>query len=482
MAMGFGDISNIMTGPWGQMLTGLLTAGNDAKAQEQYTEDLQSILEAYQGRAAGGLKGLEGRGTQQWNYATALADMLSGKAGTLGDLTSAGYRERYAGLMDYLDPKIAELERGWKGLAGQGGGAPTDAASQYWAQTGGGWKEGMGFADGRGGVVEGYAERTEDLGGRYGERTAALTKGYEGRTSVIDEMLAKLGKEVTGGYEERHEQGMGYLEGMGGQALEDVSQRWREREASSTADLTSRGLSASTIGPTLGQGFEREKGAELRRLEDQLREQKLRWDTGLSGEALQARERLGTGRAGMQAALSGEALSAQGQAGGQELAALLGMTGEELAAKERVPAQSLAARERLLGTRMGYETGLLGDWLSAQERGGERALGYDASLYGGLADLMGQQSRDWFNAYGGLTGDVLGFWQNALQRPQSSQQQLFQFGAGSQGGPEVPGSSGSDWIGPGLSGAGSILSVFPPTSWLGLGMTALGSGITASKR
>ena len=98
-------------------------------------------------------------------------------------------------------------------------------------------------------------------------------------------------KEILAGYGQRTADVMGQLEGYGDQRGQDISRAYSNLSARGNQDLISRGLTASTIKPTMEAGFLRREQAEQRRLGEDLT--RMRVDTGarLEGDRLGFMER-----------------------------------------------------------------------------------------------------------------------------------------------------------------------------------------------
>jgi len=73
----------------------------------------------------------------------------------------------------------------------------------------------------------------------------------------------------------RYQQAMAQLNTLGGQQKADLEKRYKALEGRGVQDLTSRGLMATTILPSMRMGVQRQHQEELRRLNDQLTREKL---------------------------------------------------------------------------------------------------------------------------------------------------------------------------------------------------------------
>ena len=119
--------------------------------------------------------------------------------------------------------------------------------------------------------------------------TEAYNKAYEEAKQANEERY----QDILQGYEDRYGRGMGYIEARNSQGQADIDTAWRAREATGTQDMVSRGLTGTTIMPTMKMGYERERQAEQRRLENDILQQKLATDASLSGDTLAFKERRG---------------------------------------------------------------------------------------------------------------------------------------------------------------------------------------------
>ena len=97
---------------------------------------------------------------------------------------------------------------------------------------------------------------------------------------------------------------MNALQGQGQQEAIDIQRRYGELGAANQQDMVNRGLTGTTIMPTMRQGIAREQEGALSRLNERLINQRIGMDSQLSGDALSAQERLGQsilqGTAGVQ--------------------------------------------------------------------------------------------------------------------------------------------------------------------------------------
>jgi hypothetical protein len=173
---------------------------------------------------------------------------------------------------------------------------------------------------------------------QFGRQTGDITGQFQRGAEALRRRFARRGAGITGGYESRLGTAMGMLEGRGRQAEEDISTRFRESLGGQLSGLRARGF-GGTMAANIAQGSVRDESAEQRRLQEQLRGERLGLFGQMSGEGLAAQERLlGAGTTlgqgllgagtGLQAGFAGEQLGA-GLAGQQFLGGLnLGALGQ----------------------------------------------------------------------------------------------------------------------------------------------------------
>lgn len=112
-------------------------------------------------------------------------------------------------------------------------------------------------------------------------------------------------KPITQGYQDRYSRGMALLNGLGDQAKADVNETFNKSGAAIGQSATSRGLAGTSVLPSLRMGNERERSAELRRLNEGLRREQLSTDASLSGDVLGAQDREFSGRINLQSTNQG---------------------------------------------------------------------------------------------------------------------------------------------------------------------------------
>lgn len=98
-------------------------------------------------------------------------------------------------------------------------------------------------------------------------------------------------QDILGGYQQRYQRGMDMLSGLGQQQARDINELYDQQAGQQSQDLIGRGLGNSTVMQTMQTGNNRERNADLQRLNDSVRQQAMQTDSGLSGDELQFMER-----------------------------------------------------------------------------------------------------------------------------------------------------------------------------------------------
>ena len=163
---------------------------------------------------------------------------------------------------------------------------------------------GGGAGGGGMGVPQDYQRAYEEAKAANEERYKNILTGYQDRSNQYQEGAAGLRDDVLGGYDARYQRNMNALQGQGQQEAIDIQRRYGELGAANQQDMVNRGLTGTTIMPTMRQGIAREQEGALSRLNERLINQRIGMDSQLSGDALSAQERIGqsilAGAAGVQ--------------------------------------------------------------------------------------------------------------------------------------------------------------------------------------
>jgi len=97
--------------------------------------------------------------------------------------------------------------------------------------------------------------------------------------------------EIKKGYEDRYARNMADVAKVGDQQNADIRSAYGNRMAQMNQNLAARGLSGTTIAPTMAMGNTREMNADLNRSNEGLTQQRVGLDAQLSGDTLQFMER-----------------------------------------------------------------------------------------------------------------------------------------------------------------------------------------------
>lgn len=150
-----------------------------------------------------------------------------------------------------------------------------------------------------GAIPNDYQRAYEEARAANEQRYQDILTGYQDRSNAFQDRQAGNTDDVLTGYENRYQRGMDLLTGLGTQEKRDVDESYRNLGAANQQDMTNRGLTGTTIMPTMRAGIERERQDALSRVNERLQREQLMTDAGLSGDALGAQERMyGQGLAG----------------------------------------------------------------------------------------------------------------------------------------------------------------------------------------
>jgi hypothetical protein len=214
-------------------------------------------------------------------------------------------------------------------------------------------------------VPAGYNQLQGEVLGQLGN------EGLEGYGASMQGVLSGLASEqegITQGYQNRYREAMNTLEGSGTQERKDIEEQYANALQTNLQDMTSRGLSGTTVLPTLNLATEREKSGAMGRLNERLLQQKLATMASLTGEELGYRERAGQLRSGLTADTAARSLSAS-QALQQARAAYNSSIGGARMASRETMGTNLAnlygqQGNNIYNARLQNQLGLLGNYLS----------------------------------------------------------------------------------------------------------------------
>lgn len=323
-------------------------------------------------------------------------------------------REGFGNQLDFLTDSYGNIISDTGELGDQIAGGYADRASAISGN----------LADDLGGLQGGYDSRATDLGAAYGGRERDITSYFDTGAG-----------ELRGDFGERRSRILNLLQGLGTQARTDLDERFTNREADLEQDLQERGLGTSTVRAGTRALNERERNAEMRRLNDDLAREQAEYDTRLSGDELAAaQDLLGAGTS-----------------------LRTGLTGESLAAGERTTGDSLNNMFRGTALQAGTDAGLTADALNAAERGGQNTLSQRLNATANIGNTMAQGYRDITSADQQNTG-ALANWIGARSDTYPNSNWLLdlanQFGDNSTGSPGQ--SNSNSWLGPAIGAAGTV--------------------------
>lgn len=123
--------------------------------------------------------------------------------------------------------------------------------------------------------------------------------------------------DILGGYNDRYARNMQRMEGAGQAGMADINRRFDELMGQQTGRLVDRGWGESTVADSLYKGIERERAAELARLQEDLAQREAVMDSSLSQDTLGFKERLDLTLPSMEllSQLAQQMIGGQGQGG-----------------------------------------------------------------------------------------------------------------------------------------------------------------------
>lgn len=128
-------------------------------------------------------------------------------------------------------------------------------------------------------------------GGIGGGGSGDLVSEYQQALNRANQANEARYRDALSGYQSRYQRGMDMLNGLGQQEAKDINEMYDNQAAKTKGDLIGRGLGNSTVMNTMLAGVERERAAELGRLNERVRQQAIGTDAGLSGDTLSFMER-----------------------------------------------------------------------------------------------------------------------------------------------------------------------------------------------
>lgn len=128
-------------------------------------------------------------------------------------------------------------------------------------------------------------------GGAGGGGVGNIANQFQAQIDKANQANESRYRDILGGYQSRYERGLGMLAGLGQQEGRDINELYDNQASQQRQDLVGRGLGNSTVLDTMRMGNERERNADLGRLNDRVRQQAMSTDAGLSGDTMQFMER-----------------------------------------------------------------------------------------------------------------------------------------------------------------------------------------------
>lgn len=319
------SIGDLISGPFAQLIYTLIGGQEQQRAYNQARKDnLQrynqglGILDELEGNLGGTIYGQNKR---EEGIARSARDGAQDRAQYLSGQINTGYQNRENDILNYLKSQLPGLETA------------------------------------------------------YGNRQGSVLSGFDQGRAGVNTQGNQLSTDLQGGYKDLEKRAGDISSTLGAQSRIDIDRGFKAKQAAATADLTARGLTGSTIAPSVATGVERERSAEQRRLQDDLTRQQLDIMTNIGGAGLSAQERVGSQnlsreermaqlRADLESALSADTI--------QQKAKNIEATGN---AKAGLSADRLGAMNDIgrWQTGLNYDTNQ--NYLNSIIRGNDRAYG-----------------------------------------------------------------------------------------------------------
>lgn len=136
-----------------------------------------------------------------------------------------------------------------------------------------------------------YDQGYDELAGlrtrRQGDIDSAAGAYTQGANALVGDVRSgvdNINRQTNALWNQRYVRNMRYLEGAGQQERRDINRGFDNNLNSSLSGLRSRGLIGSTINPAVRAGNQRRRADALGGLDERLRQQRLSWDSSLSGD------------------------------------------------------------------------------------------------------------------------------------------------------------------------------------------------------
>lgn len=312
------------------------------------------------------------------------------------------------------------------------------------------------FRTGSGDLQAGF----DSLAGQYGDRASKLIGDYRGGAGAALDAFEEGASASERELREGRDRNLQRVEGLGEQERKDINRSFDNTASETRANLTARGLTGSTIAPSVVGGVNRRRQDALGQLEDRLSRLKTNIDTGYT-EGL-------SNRVASNAAQRSNLGTRMSEFGGNFGA---GLTGEALGAGR----DSLAFGERRVGNEANLFSGLSGDQATAMERGGRFAQGVKARNEDIERQQLAQQLAERLGWDSTLTGQRMGIVEGRSDPYPDSNFWLNQAGVFGQmmANRQAP-QQETDWLSPAIGAGGSIAGAATAATILAAGICISG--------
>jgi len=269
----------------------------------------------------------------------------------------------------------------------------------------------------------------------FNNRNLATQRGWGQGVESFLEGQAGEDESILEGYRDRYRRAEEDLKGYGEQQEADIDRRFDDERGQVEQQLINSGLISSTQAGHDFLGVTERRSAEQRRSADDLIRNRLNFLTGLSGEELSARERLGGRRAGYQWG---------GMQGGLNL---------------RSTADAATAA---------YDAAMRGDVNTARQLALQYGHQGSATRYAAdtnRSNWYGTNASNRSNLYMGGMGDILNTLMNIQYVPPPPNQLPYQLGQLAVDPAEAPGFDWKSLLGPSIGAGGAIAGGAAAAGW-----------------
>lgn len=138
----------------------------------------------------------------------------------------------------------------------------------------------------------------QSLAPTLGGQPGGLVGQQQSLGDLINQQFGGLTSQVTGGLQDRLSRNLATIQQIGNQERRDINTQFNNTQSAAAQDLTSRGLSGTTVRPTVQAGIERNRADALGGLNERIAGLRTGVDSALSGDLINAQQALGLGRIG----------------------------------------------------------------------------------------------------------------------------------------------------------------------------------------